>query len=172
MRSLSDQEVLSICNAEESKNTKMVVYRDLKELPKRGHSFLLLYRSAPNYGHWTSVLHHENGDIEAYDSYGIIPDTELHWTRDVNAGLGQEKAILSDLLRKVPERRLHFNEKHLQSNAEGDVSCGFFVGMRCLFHWLTIEEFQWLIKRMCQLTGGTPSEVVVALGNDVLNGGL
>lgn len=171
MRSLSDKEVLRIADPNRTGKVRVLLYSQLRELPLPGEALVLLYRTSKNYGHYTALITHDDGKVEFDDSYSLTPDRELRWnSHELNSELGQSHAVLSRLLREVPESKLEYNEKHWQSNSPGDVSCGYFAGVRCLLRTIPLKQYQRLIEGLAKSSHGTPRDVVVTIGTLMLDG--
>ena len=71
-------------------------YTDLDDLlPAPLDYCIILYENMPNSGHWTGLSKY-NEMYEHLDSYGVMPDTELHW---INPKMRES------LHEKVPHRK-------------------------------------------------------------------
>jgi hypothetical protein len=69
-------------------------------LPKAVDCCIILYEEKLDSGHWTALSRYA-GRYEHFDSYGVAPDTELHWVNlDVRARLNERTPYLSNLLKK------------------------------------------------------------------------
>jgi hypothetical protein len=148
---------------------KVLPYNKLTALPDPGCAYVLLYRTSKNYGHYCCLIHHLSGVVEFGDSYGLTPDRELKWNGpELNDDLGQSHAVLSDLLRKVPENKLEYQERHWQSNSPNNQACGYFAGVRCLMRAVPLNRYQHLIEGLAKASRGTPVDVVVDIGSLLL----
>ena len=100
---------------------------------------VILYRTGPDYGHWTLLHKLDNGNIEFFDSYGFKPDTEFGF-------IGNEYQLphyLWELLGKLSKlTRIHYNQYPLQSQSRGVNTCGRWVILRHLFKFADIDSFK------------------------------
>lgn len=108
--------------------------RLLRQLP-----VVILYRTGPNYGHWTLLHKLDNGHIEFFDSYGFKPDTQFGY-------IGQEYQLphyLWELLKKLSQlTRIHYNQYPLQAQSPGINTCGRWVILRHMFKFADIDAFK------------------------------
>jgi hypothetical protein len=168
-RSLSDKEVVKIADPMNTKQIKFKTYNQIKDLPKLGEGYVILYRMTPNYGHYVYLLHRKDDNFEFGDSYGFTPDRELEWSKNKNHELGQDFPIISRLLRKIPEDKLEYQEKRLQDMRDpNDRTCGYFTGVRLLFRDLNLKQYQRLISDISKKSHQTPSQVVKSIGDLLL----
>ena len=80
-RALSDGDLHAILGSDLKiiKYSQLSEYSNLSELlPKPLDYCIILYEEMSNSGHWTA-LSKADGRYEHFDSYGVAPDTELHW---------------------------------------------------------------------------------------------
>ena len=81
----------------------------------------------PNSGHWTGLCKYYS-IYEHFDSYGVMPDTELHWiSPKMRESLHEKVPYLSRLLNKKPY--LH-NTVRYQSEEHSVNTCGSHVSHR------------------------------------------
>src|SRR5271170_4801387 len=122
-KALSDKEVMALSygvkkNARIPNDHKIQfkVYNELETIPDKDCAYFILYRSGPEFGHWVGLMNHGNHTLEVFDSYDTLVDRELKWTEDVNHKLGQDKPLLSHLLRNAANHgfKLEYNEMPFQ----------------------------------------------------------
>jgi hypothetical protein len=101
-------------------------------LPKDKSYKVILIEDSPNHGHWCSIYRY--GDtIEWFDSYGLKYDGELKFiNRCIKKMLGEDKHYLTDLLKKVKDRKVIYNKKKLQKLKNGINTCGRWVILRTI----------------------------------------
>ena len=98
----------------------------LKSLP-----LIILYESAPGYGHWT-LLHKIPSGLEFFDSYGFKPDQEFKF---VDNKYKQPHVLVDFLLNMSSKYTIHYNQYKLQEESPSVSTCG---------RWCILER--WLIQ--------------------------
>lgn len=118
-RSLSDGDIKRFLKG----HTKIIQYKDLKKynniddlLAPYGH-VIILYMTAPNYGHWTLIMKRPPNEVHFFDSYGYKPDDEFKF-------INNEFRLASDqIYKKVVHLLYHspykitYNEYKLQGKS-------------------------------------------------------
>ena len=149
---------------------KVIRYSDLQRyssiqelLPEQKDYRIVLTEWKRNVGHWCCLLRY--GDvIEWFDSYGTAPDGELRFVPErMKHILGEDRRILSALLKKAKEEgfTVIYNRKKLQH--EGDVStCGRWTLSRIVTMKLgyDLDDYLKLIDKQVK-GGGKPTDIVV-----------
>jgi len=167
---LTPDEVLRIAN-HRGPVAKFMTYDKITKLPKPGKAYVVLIRSEPTFGHYVGLLN--RGDsVEWYDSYSYRPDRELKWnTHKKNAELGQDAPLVSHLMHKVMDGGgvCEWNEMKFQDEKnKEDVSCGYHVGVRLLYHDMSLDDYQNWLKSEAKRQGTNTSNVVIKIGADIL----
>ena len=131
----------------------------MRALPKR--PFVVLYETAPNWGHWVCVLDTPEG-IEHFDSYGIIPDNELRWVPHWFAPQsGQDvKRLLSLLCLENLRTGQHINYSAHRLQGLDTSTCGRWCVLRARLAHMTSDQFNEAVHRVCRAMGLTPDELV------------
>ena len=129
---------------------KEIYGKSLDSLLKNG-AFILLYLWERQYGHWISVIRHNNGrDIEFFDPYGRPPDYWLSKNSyEKNKELGQEKPfLLNKILKDNKYDHIYYNPIAFQDNSDpSDVrTCGRHVLTRILNRDLNLDEYTQYLK--------------------------
>ena len=149
-------------------NAKIISYKTLKKyssifqlLPQEKSYFFLLIEDSPNRGHWVVVTRLKDR-IEFFDSYGGAPDSQLKWIPpDERAVLGQDKKLLTDLLKKSGFK-IYYNPYSYQDEDYDIQTCG----RHCVLRVKTMTEGKDLdghykfINQMKNSSGMTYDEVV------------
>lgn len=129
----------------------VMLYNDLKNmgsLRNMKKPTIILYQSAPTFGHWTLVIPEVDGKNvwEFFDSYGKPPDYQLQYAKyDTTSPYLSEMAYDDDI------EFIH-NDYPFQtpSNINADVaSCGRWCAFRALTwaeYGLPLEKFQKIFK--------------------------
>ena len=129
-RPLSDDDLRHILG----NDIKIIKYAQLSEydeletlLPNAVDCCIILYEEKLDSGHWTALSKY-NGRYEHFDSYGVAPDTELHWVNlRARAKLNEMTPYLSDLLKK---ESYIYNTVPYQSKDHDVNTCGSHVAHR------------------------------------------
>lgn len=131
---------------------KLVLYPDLKyvenidDILDHNDSFVLLYQTDDNFGHYNLILKNPNGDYEVFDSYGYEPDEKLKlmepYFRSSDKHLYPH---LSYLLLKATEhnnKKIHYNNNELQERDNHKIgTCGRWVAWRLKHKDIPVEKF-------------------------------
>lgn len=120
--------------------TDLANIRDINQiLDPYGACFLLYQTYKKNYGHWCAIMKRGNV-ISVFDSYGIIPDDELKWTKsDLRKVLKQDYPHLTALLYNSG-KPIEYNDHPLQ--ARGSVkTCGRWSAARLLYKNIDDDAF-------------------------------
>jgi len=129
---------------------KVVIYPDLARVESLNQLFepynqiILLYLTAPTYGHYV-CLWRERDIVYYFDSYGGAIDHPLEYnTHQKNISLGQGQPFLTNLLRR--ERpRVCVNTYGLQKEAKGDSECGRYCILRLQMKMISNQAFRDLL---------------------------
>lgn len=132
----------------------LLTYLELKEydniddvLGKYG-ACVILYLSSLNYGHWCCIFRSpKKNTLEYFDPYGYTVDYALKFApehfRKVN---GLEYPHLTYLLYNSPYN-IEYNNYKFQKLGNGINTCGRHVVTRLLLRYLTIEQYNKLMKK-------------------------
>jgi hypothetical protein len=143
--------------------TNIVFYEDLYKYTSleqllKNDSVVILYKSLPNFGHWTCIIRNKYG-IEFFDSYGNFPD-------DLKKNINKEFLQLSNqwynylvdlLINDSNKYKIHYNNYKLQGKKNNAATCGKHVIMRILNKHLSTDEYNKWIR---SFKGYNPDEVV------------
>lgn len=168
--SLSDKDVMKIVNGHANFITydKLQDVTNIDEILSPYGSCIILYLTKPNYGHFVSLnlVGPKMDSLEHFDSYGIIPDDELHEfpiSDSLREQLGEDYPYLLQLMYDSPYD-LSFNEYKLQSKNNDVKTCGRWAAMRTFLKHLPLEEFADIFKNNRL---GTPDDIVTLLTDDI-----
>ena len=159
-KSLSTTEILQYLKGK----TKIVIYPELKkiknisELLASYKSFVLLYLTGPNYGHFVCVIDHGNR-IEFFDSYSIKPDKEFDFIN--NDKLNGVK-YLSKLLYKT-KKPIEYNHIKLQQDGDEIATCGRWCALRLLLKDIKLDDFIYMMTN----TKMSPDKLVTYLTRNI-----
>ena len=134
-KSLSAEEVQQIAGEpiRVLKYSALCNYKDIEDMFGKYKGVLLLYESTLNRGHWTCLKKMKNKTICFFDSYGYIPDDELHFT---NIKFRRENCMdlpyLTALMYKS-KYAIDYNDVQLQKFKDNINTCGRYCGLflRC-----------------------------------------
>lgn len=144
---LSDSDIKRLLGG----RVRVVVYSQLSNFNSLENLFgpydcvVLLYEKVPNNGHWTCLIKIPGGDVEFYDPYGGLPDSELQFMH-YSKSLG---CLLSRLLINYHQRTGHdiwYNHGRQQKLARDVNSCGRHCVLRILFRWIPIDQYINMMK--------------------------
>ena len=164
---ISDKDILRKLNG----NTRIIFYEELNNhediipLLDKG-SLVILYRSKPNFGHWTALVKTPEG-IEYFDPYGeMIEEAKRNVNRDFLRQTNQQRNRLAELLfrasRNVP---IHYNDHKLQKRSKTISTCGKHVIVRIMHRYMTIDEYNKELRDVSEELNMTPDEVVNTIYN-------
>ena len=135
---------------------------EIEELPFDNNAAIILYKSEPQYGHWTMVS--RNGKVYNYlDSYGDKIDNPLSYVpKSVNKELGQDKKYLARLLLKAVENggAVYYNNAKLQKLDPNVATCGRYCAAYLKFSDMNVDDFAKMIKKFSKEMHMTNDELV------------
>src|SRR4051812_3506431 len=78
-RPLSDNSVSEMLNGKSNVilYNQLAKYKNLEDVFGKDGSFVVLYQTSKNFGHWACVFKRSRKKIEIFDSLGYYPDNEL-----------------------------------------------------------------------------------------------
>jgi hypothetical protein len=138
----SGADIMKLCDNE----TKVLKYGDLEqfntidELLEPHNNAIILYETAPNYGHWCCVLKY--GDtVEFFDPYGMgIDQQRKHISPEFKKRSNQEYPWLSILLNKCDYNLVE--NRHKLQKLENDIStCGRHVCLRVILRDIDLDRY-------------------------------
>lgn len=107
-------------------------YKDIDTLFGKKDVIYLLYETIKNYGHWCVLMKKNDGNIEFFDSYGIMPDQELKFADDLfRMKNNMLLPHLTALLYMCPYH-IEYNDHKLQSTNDNIATCGKWCLIRAL----------------------------------------
>jgi hypothetical protein len=124
----------------------------IDELFTTNNSVCILYKTAPDYGHWVALLRHRNS-IEFFDSLGYFPDEEFDFISEDM----QCPRYLSQLLVDCP-LDIEYNDKKLQSKTAS--TCARHCVYRICMKNLPLKRYQSMISNFRDMT---PDELVTMM---------
>lgn len=149
-------------------NSKICMYSDfanartLRDAMGPDGSAVFLYLHSPSAGHWCTVFLRSPTVVEVFDPYGIQPDSELDWTKPVNAKLGQERPWLSQLL--APFKTIVYNDHPLQTRRDLNIAtCGRHCAARLAHRDMSIDEYAAYLKKLGDGDPRMTPDVIVTL---------
>lgn len=117
------------------------------ELPFDKTSVVILYKSGPNFGHWTMVKKVDDG-YHFLCSYGTIVDDVLQFSDpEFNYQIGQDKNYLGGLLAKSG-KSIYYNHNPLQAVDDDIATCGLYCALFLKHDNLSVDDFAELIKKV------------------------
>jgi len=131
--------------------TRLIFYEDLNTVDNliplldKG-SLVILYKSKPDFGHWTAIIKTPEG-IEFFDSYGDKPEgAKKGVPKSFLIESNQYRNKLADLLYDASSQfQINFNNHKLQKEGKDIATCGKHVISRILNRDLTIDQYnKWL----------------------------
>ena len=151
------------------KYNDMKRFKNLEELLSPHNAIIMLYESAPGFGHWVLLLFQpEFNRIEFFDSYGIKPDMERFFIPKLIRPL----PLLSMLIIKFLDKHnappldgrtkisFHYNEIPFQMQHNNVNTCGRHCINRMNHSDIPLNKYQSLIKNLGTYTGLNPDEIV------------
>lgn len=143
---LSSDDIFSLTNG----RTNIVANRDLanvkriEQVLKHG-ACVVLYETKPRSGHWCCVYLRNPKEIQWFDSYGLMPDSELQFIdRGFRRRSNQVSTHLTRLLLEWMQRtggKVKYSQYRLQKLSPRDNTCGRFVVLRLMLRDLDEDEF-------------------------------
>lgn len=163
-RPASDAELREACPG-----ARTWLYRDLARLEEEGGlpelPAIVLYETAPGFGHWVALLGTPDG-VEHFDSYGLRPDAELRWVpKKYREAFAADSPHMVRLLARFEENGVpvNYSEFRLQGRRPDIATCGRWAALRCQNSGLTSSEFAKAARGLARLRGVTPDELTVEL---------
>jgi hypothetical protein len=147
---LSGSDILYITH----NKTRLLPYEDLKlydsldQLFQPYGSFVLLYQTSQNVGHWVAIINRGNRLLEFYDPYGLAPDEELNINNQFH--LRQHGGVITPHLTALIRRdnwRVKYNNKQLQRFLEDINTCGRYCALRIKFKDIEMSRFNDLLTK-------------------------
>jgi hypothetical protein len=140
---LSSDDILNMMD----NKTKIITYGqlgqfdDVETLLKPFDNIILIYESAPNYGHWVALFKTPRKTIEFFDSYGLFIDDEKNFiSKTFLNKSGQKHNYLSKLLYET-KTPIDYNDVCLQSEDKNVATCGRWCITRIKEKHLTLPQF-------------------------------
>jgi hypothetical protein len=139
--------------------TNIVLYRDLykysniEQLLYPHGSFILLYESSPNSGHWVAILKSYSCNniplIEFFDPYGCFPDSQQQYiNKSFLSVSGQKYKKLTELLlNSNPNYLISFNHHKFQMLDNNIATCGRWCMLRILLKDICLQDFINLVEK-------------------------
>ena len=138
-------------------------YNTIEEIvPYDGSFKFILTEDKANQGHWCVLLRYNNL-IEWFDATGCRPDAELSFIpRSIKICLGEDKHLLSSLLKRTTWLKVIWNKMKLQKVQAGINTCGKWCISRVIFMKMgySLKQFQDLIQTEVDETG-KPSDALI-----------
>lgn len=162
---LSDKEVLKLVDGK----ANLILYPDLHKYSSLDEildpygACILLFEAQPHYGHWCCIFKVNKRLVEFFNPYGGYPDDSLeyipmHFRMMSNQYLPQ----LSYLMLDSPYE-LSYNEHKFQQHGSDIKTCGRWCAIRLIYRFLSLEEFEKMIKEMCRKLKVTGDKLVTLL---------
>jgi hypothetical protein len=160
-KSLSSSEVKRLCNGKVKIITypELTKYKTLDQLLKPYGAIIILYLTSENYGHWVACFMRDKKNVEFFDSYGLIVDSELKFAPQYfRKEHNMVYPHLTYLLLKSGYK-VHYNNHKLQSDKRDTSTCGRHCAVRIMLRHLKIEDYVKLLKNEYR----DPDYIVTAL---------
>lgn len=151
----SSKDIETLC----SNKVKIVTYDYLSKVsslddvlgPHNACILLYITKNDNNekYGHWCSLIKHDNGLLEFFDPYGKYIDTQLKYVPNkIKNETGQDYPYLSALIRREMDKgkitEFICNNIHLQKQTKDMSTCGRWTGLRVALRDFSLKDFQHL----------------------------
>ena len=138
-------------------------YNTIEELlPYDGAYAFVLVEEKRSRGHWTLLTRYRN-TVEFFDPLGVKFDGEfIYIPKVIRRFLGEDKYILTHLLKKAKWLKVIWNKKKFQKNIAGINTCGRHCILRAIFMKMgyDLKAYQDLIQEEIDRTL-KPSDVLV-----------
>ena len=145
-------------------NTNIMTYTELNDINHIDEIFgedgscFLLYLTSGHYGHWCLLFKNDDKVINYFNSYGTEPDQDLlKIPKDALYEFDQDSPILFELLADSGYH-IQYNDKQLQSRAEGISTCGSHCVTRLMNRDKTATEYIKVLKKYKK-----PADLLVAI---------
>ena len=162
---LSDQDIKNALNINIITYPYLNNVKHIDEIfDKKGRS-IILYLFSQNEGHYVAVLKHVNNKdtvIEWFDSYGNAP-------KDIYKGLNIPTEVV-DNLNEWPDVFLNlvnqsgyslvWNKQKNQQYKTDINTCGDWATMRCLFYFLSLDDFNYMVNSISKKYKITKDDLV------------
>jgi len=131
------------------------------DFPFDKKSAIIMYKSSPNFGHWTIIKKVEDG-YHFLDSYGDVIDDELeHSDKAFNKQIGQDRKHLSKLL-LASGKDVYYNHNPLQKLDDNIATCGLYCALFLRYNNISVDDFAKMIKKLSKKYD-LPNDVVVSI---------
>jgi hypothetical protein len=124
---------------------------------------IILTENKTNQGHWCCLLKYNN-ILEWFDSYSGKPDSELKYiSPEMKAQLNEKTHYLTRLLKtKLPNQKIIYNKKKLQTLKDGINTCGRWTIARLIFfkRGYNLNDFLEYLDKIAVQTG-KPYDIIV-----------
>lgn len=120
---------------------ELMKYNSIDSLFGNKDAIVILFESKEGRGHWTLLFKRLNGNIEFFDSYGIIPDDQFDF---IDSKFIKRKKIVTNHLTKLlfnSNKKIEYNDHPLQKIEKGVSTCGRWVILRYLKKNMNIDDF-------------------------------
>lgn len=125
-------------------NRSLAGVKRIEQILKYG-ACVVLYETKTNSGHWCCVFTRGPKEMQWFDSYGLMPDSELQFIdRNFRRQSNQVSTHLTRLLLEWKQRtggEVRYSQYRLQKLSPRDNTCGRFVVLRLLMRDLDEDEF-------------------------------
>lgn len=125
-------------------NRQLANVRRIEDVLKNG-ACVILYECKERSGHWCCVYLRNKKEIQWFDSYGLMPDSELNYIdKEFRRKSNQVSTHLTRLLLEWTRRTggdVRYSQYRLQKLSPKDNTCGRFVVLRLLLRKLDEDEF-------------------------------
>lgn len=147
-KALSESELLNLFDGKIKivDYKELQTYNNLENLLYPYNKVIILYNTAPYYGHWCTFWKYNN-TIQFFDSYGVFPDDQIKYAKKNMPNLYNEMPHLVYLLYKY-DCPTFYNEFQFQKKANNINTCGRWVYYRLLNYELDEYEFYNLFKNI------------------------
>jgi hypothetical protein len=146
------------------KYSYLALYHRINELlPESIDYRIILTENQLNQGHWCCLLKYNN-ILEWFDGYNGKPDSELKYiSPQMKAQLNEKTHYLTRLLKtKLPNQKIIYNKKKLQTLKDGINTCGRWTIARLIFfkRGYNLNDFLEYLDKIAVQTG-KPYDIIV-----------
>lgn len=151
MRGLGSGEIYDKLN----KKVRIISYKQLSQFNNLDEVLspfgrvIILYEIVDSFGHWTCVFRRGKGEVEFFDSYSGLPDSQFRFI-DKNFKTSDYGTfpLLTSMLYESGYK-IFYNDVPLQSKNRKIATCGHFCVLRLIFSNVNEYEFanMWINKK-------------------------
>jgi hypothetical protein len=136
-------------------------YDSIQEIfdQNRTDCIIMLYETAPNYGHWTMLMDRPDR-ITFFDAYNNEPDEQFNFiSEEFKNQNDMDNGYLLQLLLDS-DKEIHYNNHRLQSKSKHIATCGRHCIVRYKYKNLDDDTYYDMMDYVAENTDFTTDEIV------------